>query len=127
VVACGRNVQTPGSDGTIINGVTTAWAPGGRGNWELGINRGHAEYSHWQLCKLYVWDHHLPDEVFAKVSMRLMNYLAGASKEAGDRDATDEPDKVCISIKKRPKIMMRAGRRRRRPSSNCCASKSRLT
>ncbi len=48
VVACGRNVETSGSDGTIINGVTTAWAPGGRGNCELGINRGHAEYSHWQ-------------------------------------------------------------------------------
>jgi hypothetical protein len=99
VVACGRNVETRGSDGTIINGVTTAWAPGGRGNCELGINCGHAEYSHWQLCKLYVWDHHLPDDIFAQVSKRLMNYLAGASKEAGDRDATNAPDKVRISIK----------------------------
>jgi hypothetical protein len=56
-----------------------------------------------------------------------MNYLAGASKEAGDRDATDEPDKVCISIKKRTKIMLRGARIRRRPSSNCRASKPRFT
>jgi hypothetical protein len=37
VVACGRNIQTPGSAVTIINGVVTSTAEGGLGQCELVI------------------------------------------------------------------------------------------
>jgi hypothetical protein len=82
VVACGRNIQTPGSAGTIINGVVTSPAEGGVGNCELVINQifnNWAEKSDWQLSKVYVWNTHLPDAVFADASARLNSYLGGVS------------------------------------------------
>jgi hypothetical protein len=39
----------------------------------------YKETSDWQLSKVYVWNTHLPDAVFADVSSRLNSYLAGAS------------------------------------------------
>jgi hypothetical protein len=82
VVACGRNIQTPGSAGTIINGVVTSTAEGGDGNCELTINLdqwGEELYwrSDWQLSKLYVWNTHLPDSLFAQASSGLVQYLNG--------------------------------------------------
>jgi hypothetical protein len=81
VVACGRNIQTPGSAGTIINGVVTSTAKGGAGNCELTINQEPSfilvESSDWQLSKLYVWNTHLPDSLFAQASSRLVQYLNG--------------------------------------------------
>ena len=77
VVACGRNIETTGSVGTIIDGVPTSVAEGGKGNCALGINWYTQEASDWQLSKVYVWDSHLPDDVFAEASSRLINYLAG--------------------------------------------------
>jgi hypothetical protein len=79
VVACGRNIQTPGSAGTIINGVVTSVAEGGLGGCELAINQNGDPPSDWQLSKVYVWNTHLPDAVFADVSARLNSYLAGAA------------------------------------------------
>jgi hypothetical protein len=79
VVACGRNIQTPGSAGTIINGVVTSTAEGGLGNCELVINppqRG--EPSDWQLSKVYVWNTHLPNSLFAQASSRLVKFLNSA-------------------------------------------------
>ncbi len=80
VVACGRNIQTAGSAGTIINGVVTSTVAGGYGNCELTINQGPGSYetSDWQLSKVYVWSTHLPDAVFANASARLNSYLEGA-------------------------------------------------
>jgi hypothetical protein len=78
VVACGRNIQTPGSAGTIINGVVTSTAEGGNGNCELAINQifnNWADESDWQLSKVYVWNTHLPDDVFAQASSRLVKFL----------------------------------------------------
>jgi hypothetical protein len=66
--------------GTIINGVLTSTAEGGTGNCELTINMyGPSDNSDWQLSKLYVWNTHLPDAVFADASARLNSYLQGAS------------------------------------------------
>ncbi len=81
VVACGRNIQTAGSAGTIINGVVTSVAAGGYGNCELTINKGPGSYetSDWQLSKVYVWSTHLPDAVFTVASARLNSYLQGAA------------------------------------------------
>ena len=82
VVACGRNIQTAGSTGTIINGVVTSVAKGGAGNCELTINLDPYLYSQptdWQLSKVYVWNTHLPNAVFADASARLNSYLAGAA------------------------------------------------
>ena len=82
VVACGRNIQTAGSAGTIINGVVTSVASGGTGRCEISINQigvtSAKETSDWQLSKVYVWNTHLPDAVFADASARLNSYLAGA-------------------------------------------------
>ena len=76
VVACGRNIQTPGSAGRIINGVVTSTAGGGAGNCELNINLdGWGEFTDWQLSKLYVWNTHLPDSFFAQASSRLVKFL----------------------------------------------------
>jgi hypothetical protein len=77
VVACGRNIQTPGSAGLIINGVVTSVAGGGLGQCELAIMPGHSD---WQLSRVYVWNTHLPDEVFFEVSKKLNNWLAAGSK-----------------------------------------------
>jgi hypothetical protein len=76
VVACGRNIQTTGSAGTIINGVVTSTAQGGAGNCNLYINQLYDPPSDWQLSKVYVWNTHLPDAVFADASARLNSYLA---------------------------------------------------
>jgi hypothetical protein len=85
VVACGRNILTAGSAGTIINGVVTSTAEGGDGNCELSINTfftepqsgQYWEQSDWQLSKLYVWNTHLPDSLFAQASSGLVQYLNG--------------------------------------------------
>jgi hypothetical protein len=83
VVACGRNILTGGSAGTIINGVVTSFAEGGTGNCELAINLAnylpYSQASDWQLSKVYVWNTHLPGAVFADASARLNSYLAGAA------------------------------------------------
>jgi hypothetical protein len=76
VVACGRNIQTTGSAGTIINGVVTSTAEGGYGGCKLAINPQWP--SDWQLSKVYVWNTHLPDAVFTDASARLNTYLEGA-------------------------------------------------
>ena len=77
VVACGRNLGRPGSISTLINGVTTSTAERGYGNCALNINFKLDEMSSWQLSKLYIWDSHLPDDVFQVVSQTLIGYLAG--------------------------------------------------
>ncbi len=74
VVACGRNIQTPGSAGTIINGVVTSTAEGGVGNCELVINLPE-EQSDWQLSKLYVWNTHLPSDALDIFFTGLLNTL----------------------------------------------------
>ena len=38
---------------------------------------GHPEQSDWQLSSVYVWNSHLPDDVFAQVSADLNAQLAG--------------------------------------------------
>jgi hypothetical protein len=55
-------------------------AKGGAGNCELTINQDPEEESDWQLSKVYVWDTHLTDEVFAEVSKKLNNWLAADSE-----------------------------------------------
>jgi hypothetical protein len=90
VVACGRNVVGSSQVGTIINGVSTSTGKGGTGNCDLSIGTyctkntcdgvyEHAETSDWQLSRLYVWDSHLSDDVFARVSSELNQYLATGS------------------------------------------------
>jgi hypothetical protein len=88
VVACGRNVVGSGKVGTIINGVTTSTGMGGTGNCDLSIGNYctgdtcdgvNPETSDWQLSRLYVWDSHLSDDVFARVSSELNQYLATGS------------------------------------------------
>jgi hypothetical protein len=71
VVACGRNIQTWGSAGLIINGVVTSVAGGGFGQCELVI----IPSSDWQLSKVYVWNRHLPDSRFPEASSRLVEFL----------------------------------------------------
>jgi hypothetical protein len=75
-----------GQVGTIINGVTTSQGKGGTGNCELSIgtyctnddctNGAGAETSDWQFARLYVWDSHLSDDAFSRVSSELNQYLA---------------------------------------------------
>jgi ammonia channel protein AmtB len=65
---------TTGSAGTIINGIVTSTTKGGGGNCELAINQLSTETSDWQLSKVYVWNVHLPDAVFAKASAKLNSY-----------------------------------------------------
>jgi hypothetical protein len=83
VVACGRNVGPGGSStGTIINGVAKSTGLGGTGGCDLNINKpflGVSEKSDWQLSSLFVWNSHLPDDVFAQVSSELNQYLAAGS------------------------------------------------
>jgi allantoicase len=75
VVACGRNVVGSSQVGTIINGVPTSRGKGGTGNCDLTIGGGWiGEVSDWQLSSLYVWNSHLPDDVFAHVSDELNQY-----------------------------------------------------
>jgi hypothetical protein len=81
VVACGRNIGSTLSDSsvsTLINGVPTTVAQGGLGNCKLAINLGVREVENdgdWQLSRVYVWDLHLPDAVFAIASARLNEAL----------------------------------------------------
>ena len=79
VVTCGRNTVVAGQVGTMANGVTTSTATGGTGNQQLAINlqSGGSEFSDWQLSRVYVWDSHLPDDVFYAVSNYLRGSLAG--------------------------------------------------
>ena len=56
---------------------------GGSGGCDLNINdaivgTGALEISDWQLSSLHVWDSHLSDDVFARVSSELNDYLAGS-------------------------------------------------
>ena len=74
VVTCGRNVDSPTAVSAIVNGLPAAYGGGGEGNCELMINP--ATQTDWQLAALYVWDMHLPDDVFMKVSERLNDYVA---------------------------------------------------
>jgi hypothetical protein len=61
--------------GTIINGEPTSTGKGGTGDCDLTIGGGWAgELSDWQLSSLYVWNSHLPDDVFAHVSDELNQY-----------------------------------------------------
>jgi hypothetical protein len=50
---------------------------------DLNINDPYAdangELSDWQLSSLYVWNSHLPDDVFARVSSELNQYLSVGS------------------------------------------------
>ena len=78
VVTCGRNIQTPGSAGTIIMGVVTSVAEGGLGQCELAINRYYIQPGDWQLSKVYVWNTHLPNSFFAQASSRLVKFLNSA-------------------------------------------------
>ena len=52
-------------------------AEGGLGQCELAINL-YYEPSDWQLSKVYVWNTHLPDSLFAKASSRLVEFLDSA-------------------------------------------------
>ena len=84
VVTCGRNVQ----NGTLglANGVVVATGGHFAGNLQLVINSAPAladEVSDWQLSKLYVWDRHLPDDVFTSLSDLLMDYLTGSALNLG--------------------------------------------
>jgi hypothetical protein len=98
VVACGRNIQTAGSAGTIINGFVTSTAKGGNGNCELCINQGpySSESGDWQLSKLYVWNTHLPDAVFADASARLNSYLTDVPVTTPTPSTT--PTVICLCL-----------------------------
>ena len=82
VVVCGRNTGTAGAASTIVNDVVTSTSAGGQGNLQLTINAGthSGESSDWQLAKLYVWNSHLSNELFAAASSELNGYLSGAGK-----------------------------------------------
>jgi hypothetical protein len=79
VVTCGRNIATAGSISSIVNREVTSTAEGGDGGCQLSINyrTNPDERSDWQLSRLYIWDKHLPDDVFASVSNALNDYLIG--------------------------------------------------
>ena len=82
VIACGRNIYTPGAISTIVNGVVTSTAAGGSlGNGRLAINGIDPIYgSDWQLSRLYVWNGHLSNAEFAEASAKLNSYVAGELK-----------------------------------------------
>ena len=79
VIACGRNIATPGAISSIVNGVVTSTAAGGSiGNGRLAINGIDPIYgSDWQLSRLYVWNGHLSNAEFAEASAKLNSYVAG--------------------------------------------------
>ena len=82
VVTCGRNIATSGKISTLANGATTSEGAGGQGNCQLTINSvqgGAVDGSQWELSRLYVWDTHLPDDVFSNVSAALTGYLSNSS------------------------------------------------
>jgi hypothetical protein len=86
VVACGRNIGTSGATYSIVNGVVTSTFistgnNGGNGNCQLAINNNLASaFSDWQLSRLYVWDTHLSEEVFAQASAKLNSYLSNSGE-----------------------------------------------
>ena len=76
VIACGRNIATPGVVSSIANGVVTSTAiGGGAGDGRLRINTW-GEKSDWQLSRLYVWNGHLSNTDFADASAKLNSYVA---------------------------------------------------
>ncbi|NBX18958.1 MAG: hypothetical protein EBR09_16530, partial [Proteobacteria bacterium] len=85
VAACGRNVVGVGRSNTIVNNVVTSSNKGGTGECTLSINtitgfwRGTSD---WHLASVYVWNQHLPDDVFAQVSADLNAQLAGTVSAA---------------------------------------------
>jgi hypothetical protein len=83
VVACGRNTVGVGRSNTIMNNVVTSSNKGGTGNCKMVINSdGTNEDTDWQLSSVYVWNSHLPDDVFAQVSADLNAQLAGTVANA---------------------------------------------
>jgi hypothetical protein len=85
VVACGRNSVGLGRSNTIINNVVTSSDKGGTGACRLSINTNTGDFrgvSDWQLSSVYVWNSHLPDDVFAQVSADLNAQLAGTVANA---------------------------------------------
>jgi hypothetical protein len=85
VVVCGRNILTAGSAVTIINELqlTTESQMANlqqSGNCELTMNPDNYDGypSDWQLSRLYVWNTHLPNDLFAQASSRLVNFLNSA-------------------------------------------------
>ena len=83
VVACGRNIATAGAVSTIGNKITMSTAGAGYGDCALSINSPTHGWgfggSEWQLSRLYVWDYHLPDDVFVKISTELFDWVHGNS------------------------------------------------
>jgi hypothetical protein len=78
VIACGRNIATPGAISTIVNGVVTSTALGGNvGTGSLAINGATYSASDWQLSRVYVWNTHLSNADFADASAKLNSYVAG--------------------------------------------------
>ena len=76
VIACGRNTATAGAAGVIVNGVVTANAFGGSGNCRLTMHGWDtSQRSDWQLSRLYVWNTHLSNTVFAEASARLNSFV----------------------------------------------------
>jgi hypothetical protein len=73
-VMCGRNTIAAGQVSAMANGVPITVAAGGEGNVQMVIG---VEPSDWQLSRVYVWDYHLPDDMFFGVSDALISYLAG--------------------------------------------------
>jgi hypothetical protein len=95
VVACGRNNLTAGSAVTIINGVAR-WVTEVEiaklqeaGNCELILNQNAP--SDWQLSKLYVWNTHLPNDLFAQASSELIKFLNSA-------EYTEPPYDVPVTV-----------------------------
>ncbi len=131
MVACGRNIQTARSAGTIINGVVTSVAKGGTGRCEIYINQigvtSAKATSDWQLSKVYVWNTHLPDAVFANASARLNSYLAGAcnagfSGPVGGPCTACEAGKYKVSTGSDACTDCGAGTNQKHDSRNCDAS-----
>jgi hypothetical protein len=56
--------------------VVTSSDKGGSGQCSLVVNSG-GEFSDWHLSSVYVWNSHLPDDVFAQVSADLNAQIAG--------------------------------------------------
>jgi hypothetical protein len=69
-----------------MNDVVKSTTGGGDANCELVINKDGGD---WQLSKVYVWNSHLPDAVFADVSVRLNTYVANACTAESSGPAGD--------------------------------------
>jgi hypothetical protein len=102
VIACGRNVVGAGCSNTIINNVVTSSDKGGTGSFTLHINAVTGELSDWHLSSVFVWNSHLPDDVFARVSADLNAQLAGTVANAcaecpAGRFSVDSTRLNCVS------------------------------